>query len=301
MNRSNSIGFILALFILSSNAVNSLAQNRERRFSIVDAETRKPIPYANISIASTLEGTFSNQNGKFSIPCAVSDTIHISCIGYSSVNINCVSTSDVIVLFPNITILEEVVVQLAENEHKPTELGYFGAKGDGSYVGPVAAGLFIPNDTPGERHFISSVQFSLSKVKWVYDKPKPKFYRLLVRLRIYEGDPSSDTDHELLPVDLLQEVEPKQKKIEFNIRQNAIQLPPSGVFIVIEFIGYYKGSVFTAFNSSDPDKPIQYQPSFSEKHQLSTSWIRLDYDSNWKKFEFASGLQPNFNFGIEIN
>jgi len=288
------------LFILFSNTVSSFSQNGERLFTIIDSETRMPVPYANIALIGKQEGTFSDQNGVFRLPCSVSDSIHISSIGYSSKNINCISTSDVIVLTPATTILNEVVVQLPEKERKTKKLGYFGKKGDGSYVGPVAAGLFIPNNHPGEEQILSSVQFTVSKVKWVYEKPKPQFYRLLVRLRIYMGDPSFGTDHELLDEDVLQEVEPNQKKIKFNVRQKGIQLPQSGVFIVIEFIGYFKGSVFTAFSSSDLDKPIQYQPSFSEKHQLSTSWIRLDYNSNWKKFEFAPGSQPNFNFGIEI-
>jgi hypothetical protein len=77
--------------------------------TIIDRETKKPVPFASIGIMGTSKGTSSNLNGQFSLSVIDSVSIKITCIGYESIVIN--STAAVLIeLKPIITQLSEIVI-----------------------------------------------------------------------------------------------------------------------------------------------------------------------------------------------
>ena len=269
--------------------------------TLLAAKDSSPVAFANVFIKNSTVGTYSNEQGVFTLECDDDDTIIISSIGFEKATCSCDELNETILLKESSTVLNEVVVTSATSGEKMQKLGYLNEKRAGTYIGPKAAALYVENDQQVDAN-ISKVYFHLSKVKWVYEKPKPKFHKLLVRLKLYEKDPATGkpTDN-ILDQNIIGEVLENQKKITFDIDALNIRFPQNGIFVGIEFIGYYEDGEFIVFDARDDQKTVQYQPSFSEKHNKAKSWVRLDYGESWKLFDYSPNMYPNFNFGIEIS
>lgn len=80
--------------------------------TIIDSESREPIPYASIGISGRSSGTSANDLGQFEIFISdLSDTLIISCIGYDNKFIPLSDSSfQLIFLKPRSVLLKEVVV-----------------------------------------------------------------------------------------------------------------------------------------------------------------------------------------------
>ncbi len=78
--------------------------------TIIDSETKIPVPFASVGIVGSSKGTSSNLNGQFSISVTDSDSLKISCIGYESLIVCSTMTSELIELQPIITQLSEIVI-----------------------------------------------------------------------------------------------------------------------------------------------------------------------------------------------
>ncbi len=87
--------------------------------TVIDSETKNPIPYVNIGIVKKNIGTVSDLEGKFDFkfPSTLeNDTIKLSSIGYKSKSmlakdfLSNLKTNSIIELLPDITKLNEVVV-----------------------------------------------------------------------------------------------------------------------------------------------------------------------------------------------
>lgn len=55
--------------------------------TLINENTTKPIINANIINVNMVKGSMSNEKGYFSIEARISDTLHISCIGFKSINV----------------------------------------------------------------------------------------------------------------------------------------------------------------------------------------------------------------------
>lgn len=64
--------------------------------TIVDKDTGKPVPFASVNIVGTSKGTSSNLDGKFTISVAEPFVLKVSCLGYSSVQVNSIAEASVI-------------------------------------------------------------------------------------------------------------------------------------------------------------------------------------------------------------
>ncbi len=76
---------------------------------VIDAETKRPVPYASIGIIGSAKGTSSNLNGQFSLHIPVGASIRISCLGYKTQDITD-PLPQVIYLYPVVTQLQEIIV-----------------------------------------------------------------------------------------------------------------------------------------------------------------------------------------------
>ncbi len=74
--------FLVAMVLLSAGAI---AQNIEIKGRIVDAETNKPVEFANIGVVGTYMGTASDFDGNYELVVGESyanNKVHISAVGY---------------------------------------------------------------------------------------------------------------------------------------------------------------------------------------------------------------------------
>jgi len=99
------LGFIF-LFIFNSYAFcQKIIEG-----TILDKETKKPVPFASIGIIGTAKGTSSNLNGQFSVSLNETDSLKISCVGYESLSLSSGQLLPFIDLVPIITQLSEIVI-----------------------------------------------------------------------------------------------------------------------------------------------------------------------------------------------
>lgn len=96
---------IFFLFLSSRALCQQLAEG-----TIVDSETRKPVPFASIGIVGTSKGTSSNVNGQFSLSVTEPFSLKITCVGYESAIVNSVAVVALIELKPAVTQLNAIVI-----------------------------------------------------------------------------------------------------------------------------------------------------------------------------------------------
>ena len=84
---------IALFFFFLSVPVLLFSQNENEfiRGKIIDGQSAQPLPFASIKIKTKMLGVVSNVNGDFQIPLKLkdlSDSIVISCIGYSTTTLS---------------------------------------------------------------------------------------------------------------------------------------------------------------------------------------------------------------------
>lgn len=284
--------------LISCITLTGFSQNLTIKKTVVSAADHKPVKFASIAIRNSKDGTYTNLSGEFTISCSSVDSLAISAIGYKKAIYHCVTLPDTILLKEEVVQLPEIIVSSSGQRQRSISLGLYNKKRAGAYTGAIATALYIANTERLDVH-VSKVFFLLSKVSWIYSQ-KPKYYKLLVRLKLYtRNEIDNSPGEELLTSNIIEEIPEKQTDIVFDIDTLNIPFPAEGLFVALEFLGYYSNNQFKAFNSNDQNKYIQYKASFTDQYSTPTSWTRLDYENDWRPLETGSTVY-NFNFGIEV-
>lgn len=284
--------------LITFTALTSHAQNIIIKRTVLSATDLQPIKFASVAIRNSNNGTYTNLSGEFTISCFSTDSLVISAIGYKKGIYHCATLPDTILLKEEVVQLPEITVSSKAQKQHLISLGLYDKKRTGAYTGAIAAALYIANPERLNAQ-VSKAFFKLSKTTWIYSE-KPKFYKLLVRLKLYTPNAFHNSPgEEILTHNITQEISEKQTDIIFDIDSLSIPFPPGGIFVALEFLGYYSNNQFKAFNSNDQNKYVQYKAAFTNQHSTPASWVRLDYDKNWRPLETGSAVY-NFNFGIEV-
>ena len=103
------VGILLLAFspITSSRAV---AQSQRFEATVIDAQTREALPFASVFVSRT-SSTISNAVGTFSIKCAPTDVLRISCVGYKTLYVQANRLGRHVGLQPLENQLKEVIVK----------------------------------------------------------------------------------------------------------------------------------------------------------------------------------------------
>ena len=97
--------FILFLSIGSTGFCQQFIEG-----TIVDKDSRKPVPFASVGILGTSRGTSSNLYGQFSISVTEPVSLKITCIGYESLVVSSATEIGLLELKPIITMLTGIVI-----------------------------------------------------------------------------------------------------------------------------------------------------------------------------------------------
>lgn len=100
----------IVIFCLSISYIT----HSQKSGKVIDAETKKPLEYASISLKNSPHGTVTNSDGNFDFfipPGLESDTVIISFLGYVPHRVVASSLASVIKLAPKALKLDEVVVR----------------------------------------------------------------------------------------------------------------------------------------------------------------------------------------------
>ena len=289
------------LTLICFNFPNSLVgQKTEIQAKVFFKRSMNPVQFANVYLKNSGVGTFTNEFGYFNITVDVGDTLIISSVQSNPSYFLYPFDLDSIFLEERIASLDEVVVISEKIKYGTYRIGFFNNKSSGSYAGANSVLLYLnPLDVNNDAT-IKSALIRLNKVKWIYDKRDRVFYQLLVRLKLHNPNSELRPGTSILNQDVVQLVSEKQEKIYFDLNELNIKFPDNGIFIGLEFIGYYKEDEFIPFRTNDKKKVIQYKASFSNKHEKPNSWVKHDHEDSWRLLDFGTNKYYNFNFGIEL-
>lgn len=253
-------------------------------FTVVDENTKEPIPFVNVHLKGKDVGTNSNMKGEFSIEFADSDTIVISAIGYEGREFLGQEIKSSILLKQKSYQLNEVTVR--GSKIRRIRLGNDQIK---------EAGFFRDS-----KIFVTLIKNSdlygavLKDIEIHLEHPATDKFKYILRPRIF-ANVSSSPGEDLLKNDLVIEIRKNQNKILIDLETENITLPIGGCFIGVEFIGYY----------DEKNRFVSYHVNPAGTEQFAVSFGRgpgnsffLNRQHQWTKFN--SSMNFDFRFGVRV-
>ncbi|WP_346237571.1 SusC/RagA family TonB-linked outer membrane protein [Niabella insulamsoli] len=103
----------------------SVAQQRTITGTVVNAESKQPLPNISIQVENSLRGTISSSNGRFSIQASTGETLTFSGVGFAMKQVILSSESSLnIELVQGVGEMDEVVVTALGIKRESRSLGY---------------------------------------------------------------------------------------------------------------------------------------------------------------------------------
>lgn len=117
--------WIITPLMLLGLSLSSIAQNIQFKGKVVDAETKKALESATVSVKGQVQATKTDANGAFSLNnLNANNAVVISYIGYVTKTVNASNNEVIIELVKASTELEEVVVTALGIKREKKKLGY---------------------------------------------------------------------------------------------------------------------------------------------------------------------------------
>jgi hypothetical protein len=218
---------VISIITLNAQTIN---------LKIVNAQTQEAIPYAAVFSKDNKEGSYADEKGNFAFEFSQTvDTVLFSAVGFSlgKMSLKKALGSKMVMLIPSVVNLPDVTVSSKGAKIVARSLGYFKKKGNKMGMSTNQhnrIALLITN--PIEQNaWISKLQFQF--LGW--EDKIVKIYR--IKLRVYankEGMPGLDLWSHAGWLDL----SAGQSKLEYSIPERILSLPPEGVFVGFDFLGY---------------------------------------------------------------
>jgi L-rhamnose mutarotase len=300
INKRVTIPLIVLFFTLVKVAKSQTTQKE----MIVANYQRQGLPFVNIILKNKNVGTYSNEQGHFSIFCEQNDTLLFSAIGFETKSVSCFEVKDTIFLNTQLNLLPELTIKGNKDKHKTQKLtiGNIKNKWQGSFTDVCEGLLFIPNEKKVNAKIISAI-FRLDRLESDMKGKSIKSKEMLVRLTLYTRKTNSVfPDKSIAKTSLTQKVKPHQKVVRFDITEWDLRLPTEGIFVGIEFLGHYDKDIFIPFDKNKKNRDTRFLLPFSRVQDYSHSFIRSNYGKSLEKLGLAEYGSPsaNFNFGIEV-
>lgn len=279
--------FSVIVFAISLNTLfgQIIIQGR-----VLNKETREPISYANIGIASSNVGTLSNLDGSFSIPIPnkfSKDTLVFSALGFAkrAIPIQFIRQQEklTVFLFEKTTILNSIVISEKRQPNKTFELGNSSFKGgvivtDTTYAGR-AISLLIENKQP---YFQKDLKFPV-----YLDKARLRIFKnnlesIKFRVRINDVDSlTGKPDNDLLSKSIIVESTIRKGWLEFDLSHLDFQVSKP-FFLTFEQILDLKDRTLIA------DGYKNFISEYPEKVKFDT--VEIDGKKEVRKIIKGSGL-----------
>ena len=284
------------LFLLSISVFLFICGYSQTKVIIVDGITKDPLPYTTIQSISKKEGFITDENGFIVLNLSQTDTIHISYVGYKSINYLVGKiTNDKIELFKETgSTLPDVIIKKYTPIEKPFRLGFhklkssyklkYGISRNKDNIGHEITTLVeFPNEN--EKYKILKVILPTNKI----EKNDP------LRLHIYSINDNGEPFEELLINDVI-----VNKgfnlfgNIEVDISNQNIILNSKGVFVGIQKVGFF----------DKEQKNITYLDFTEEINKDNTYVTNVRYvQKKWVKkgiFRLKNNFPSNLKVGLEL-
>ena len=201
---------------------------------VVDSSTKKPVPFAIVRGLSF--GSYCDSAGTFLFKNILDDSAYISCVGYldKSVKIN-KEKKDTICLVPFYKSLVPVIIGDYEwQKNKKIQLGRLDGKSK-FRVNVPATGLtvlkYFPNPEPLKNYIISELILRV-------DESASINYSTKFRVRVFQAKDNVTVGEDILNApDVFNLTTIKENLAHVDLRKFELNIPPTGCFIGVEFIG----------------------------------------------------------------
>jgi len=275
---------------------------------VIDAHSKKSIPYATIINTNSKHGLYTTENGTFKISVNKNDSLHISCIGYKPIttpvlySVNKNNSPDTFYLIPYSKDLGEVIVAPVDwSKYKEMKLGYANLKSNYhvSRGTGVEYAVYIPNTKRIADAYIHLLKYKIEKVR---------LDTVAIRLHLYAANADDSPSIELLDSNYIEILAGKMNKVlSFDVSALKIKFPLNGIFIGIEWLGLYDTKTNSTFSKQAVEPMIGFNFKSKEgltyERKMNSKWELSDARKLAPSFEEEKIFQnsiPNPSFGIVI-
>ncbi|TFH26786.1 MAG: hypothetical protein E4H10_06005 [Bacteroidia bacterium] len=264
---------------------------------IHDVHSMKTIPYANIAVYNSSDGTSSNQDGGFYLAnVSYGDTIVISAVGYEKTFHRLKKDSFILYLTPKHYQIPELEVaynstssvRLIEPFKKKSATAYYVC-----YSSPWMNG----------RVFNYKSEYSQTPfIKEIHVLTKSRIDGAKFNLRLMSVSNSGTPDEDLLTENLIVKVPKGTNKSSIDISRYKLQFPRSGICIALEWLTIDENIYYSRRKSSGSamTKKSRIEPKFAvlELNEKSNSWTYLG--GKWHNNSELGGPTSKFDLALEI-
>lgn len=293
--------FMRIVFLVFLCAFQSFSQSKTAKGFVYDEESKQPIPYVNISIIESTNGTSSDDNGSFELTISETDfnkQVHLSSLGYkdSIISVEKLIKSDKIFLKAKIEQLNEVVISKKFEEKflvvNPLEESDLCAGYGTNFKNPWMLALYFPYDeTYKETDFLKGVKIHFGNFRNI----KSKF-----RLRLFSVDENGLPDEDVLKESVIVELKKNQKIADVDISNFNIIFPRNGFYIAFEwlYIPYNEEEVKFCLDKKcrKSEKRIIHKPTFSAFCDEENEFKVAIYNSGEWKYNTAKKYQSEVRY-----
>lgn len=289
------IAFLLCSFVTFSN--NTFAQQKNVSLTILDIETNLPVVFVPLLNLSQKSLSYSDENGIAILNYeSISDIIEVCFMSYECQKF---TISEVTGLEKDTVYLKQSPIQLETvnihpQKRESIEIGYHKSKTDfkwGSGSGLIFAN-FYKNAYP-TTPYISKIFIDLNSS--VKEKANT-----LVRLRLFRPNSDGSPGEDLTNENLFYLVKRIQTKFEVNIDSLNITIPPHGIVVGLEIIGYYKKGKLETSKKGTYTIGI-CSTKDSNRSQVGSAWRYSTFEKKWFSANYGLGKDTMFKIGLELS
>lgn len=289
---------IVLLFLCSASL---FGQQKLYKGKLIDAISKEPVAYANISFIEIKKGISSMKDGRFELEITNKDMarkIHISCLNYQDTIflVNDLIKTKVIHLTPKEYQLEEIVItkkltkEVEVDRYRRRDIKFsFGATKGHPWI---ITKFFKYETSYEETPYVKDVTVYLSS--WLMRK-KGRF-----RLRFYTVDSLTGRPKEdLIRDNIIVDVKKRNGKVEVDVSKYNLEIPERGMFIGVERLEIpynFHEYTYTIEGSRKKYKGISVSPSIGAVNTMDSiytfrrgKWRRVFWP---KQFHKGYSIQP---------
>lgn len=289
----------LLLFFLCSYSL-SFGQNIDFDGSVVDSKTNQPIPYVNISFLSTLTGTSTTEDGKFSLEIPKSyltKKIHVSSLGYKDTILEAkvLYESRLLKMKEASFELEEVVVakNLGDSQVLNPITSYSITSGFDSSSTPWVLALYFPNIGASKKYLEKVTVFFREKNEFTRNRAK-------FRLRFYSVNPSTKKpEKDLVQKSIILESVKSYDYTSIDLTSLKLKMPQEGIYVGLEWLfipyNWYKKDEKDLITNKQRIED-RFAPTFGGTYSKNQNFKVMIYGmGEWREFKVKS-KDNNQNF-----
>lgn len=265
-------------FLLLSTTLFS--QKTEFKGKLLDAKTKEPIAYANISFLNSYKGISSNEDGTFSLSIENKDLItkvHISCLNFKDTVVVAKEIQNKkLYLIPNSFVLDEVFLKKDSKEIIIDKVKKRRLKNgfSGNRKFPWIITKYIKYK---ENYYLTPFLKSITIHYATLSNHKAKF-----RIRIYEND-NEKPGNDLTSKSIIVTKSKKDRTSIVNLYDYNIQMPKNGLFIGLERINIPYNFYYIDDKKNQKFTNIGVSPVFgSIRKSNAVTWFFQN--GNWQNY-----------------